>query len=119
MKVTLLRNLRRKRRISANLKGTEIKPRLCVFRSNRYIYLQAIDDVSRKTIVSYSSLELARKKDRVKKKKTDEAKDVGVEFGKKLLKKGIKMAVFDRSMYAYKGRVKLLAEAVRAAGIIV
>ncbi len=119
MKVTISRSLRRKRRISANLKGTGERPRLVVFRSNRYIYVQAIDDAARKTLVSFSSLEIARKKEAVKKKKTEEAKIVGMELGKKLMEKGIKSAIFDRVTYAYKGRVKFVAEGVREAGIIV
>ncbi len=97
--------------------GSADRPRLSVFRSNKYIYVQAIDDAARKTLISFSSLQKARKDKATKMKKTDQARLVGQEFAKLLLGKKIKTCVFDRSSYAYLGRVKALAEGLREGGI--
>ncbi len=105
------KKLRKKRRISANIKGTSEKPRISVYRSNKYIYAQAIDDVNRKTLAAFSSLKLE------KEKKSLQAKKVGLELGKILLEKKIKQAVFDRGIYSYKGRVAKLAEGLRESGL--
>jgi large subunit ribosomal protein L18 len=117
--ITRDRNLRRKRRIRAHIFGTAGKPRISVFRSNRYIFVQGIDDEGRKTIVEFSSLHLKKTKDYQKGKKTDEAKKVGLELAKRLKGKKIAKAVFDRGIYSYLGRVKSLAEGVREGGIAV
>lgn len=109
--ITLDRTVRRKRRVSANIFGTKDKPRISVYRSNRYIYAQAIDDDTRKTIVSASS------KPNGKEKKTDQAKLVGLALAKALKEKKIETGVFDRSSYAYNGRVKALAEGLREGGL--
>jgi len=111
------RLLRRKRRVSANIKGTNLKPRINAFRSNYYIYVQAIDDEKKITIASYSSLDLKKEKDFQKNKKTEEAKKVGIKLAMILKEKKITKAVFDRSIYAYQGRVKALAEGIREGGI--
>ncbi|PIP15186.1 50S ribosomal protein L18 [Candidatus Roizmanbacteria bacterium CG22_combo_CG10-13_8_21_14_all_35_9] len=116
-KINFNRLLRRKRRVSANIKGTSFKPRINVFRSNYYIYAQAIDDEKKATIVSYSSLNLKKEKDFQKNKKTEEAKKIGIKLAMILKKKKITEAVFDRSIYAYQGRVKALAEGIREGGI--
>ncbi len=110
-KVNLDKKLRKKRRIGSKIKGSADRPRISVFRSNRYIYAQAIDDEKRVTIVASSS---QKKK---KTKKVDQAKQVGLELAKKLLEKNIKKAVFDRNVYVYKGRVKAVAEGLREGGI--
>ncbi|MCX7955725.1 MAG: 50S ribosomal protein L18 [Patescibacteria group bacterium] len=111
MKINLDKKIRKKRRISSKIKGTFSKPRISVFRSNKYIYAQAINDKDKVTIVSSSSLKLP------KDKKTEQAKKVGLDLGKKLIEKKIKTAVFDRNIYVYKGRVKALAEGLRESGI--
>ena len=116
-KVNIDRTLRRKRRIRNVLFGSKTKPRVSVHRSNKYIYVQAIDDEARKTIIGYSSLQAFRKDKSLKSKKSEQAKSVGVEFAKLLLKENIKTCVFDRSTYAYKGRVKAVAEGLREGGI--
>ncbi len=113
IKVNLDKKLRKKRRVSANIKGIANVPRISVFRSNRYIYAQAIDDEKRVTIVSSSSLKLP------KAKKTDQAKQVGLDLAKKLKEKDINKAVFDRNIYPYKGRVKALVEGLREGGIVI
>jgi large subunit ribosomal protein L18 len=107
------RKLRRKRRVSSNIKGTNLRPRISIFRSNNYIYAQAINDEKRITIASASSLTLKDKK----MKKTEKAKEVGKKLGEILLSKKIKQAVFDRGWYSYLGQVKALAEGLREAGI--
>ncbi len=111
------RNLRRKRRISANIFGTKDKPRFSVFVSNRYIYLQAIDDEAKKTIISSTSLTVAKEKDYKKSKKTEEANKVGMDLALKAKKIGILTGVFDRGRYSYLGRVKALAEGLRKGGL--
>ncbi len=118
MKNTSLdRRLRRKKRVSQNIKGTEKKPRIVVFRSNRYIYAQAIDDVKRATVASFSSLLLKKAKDYKKDVKGKEAKAVGINLAKLLKEKKIEYGAYDRSFYNYKGRVKALAEGLREGGI--
>lgn len=116
-KINRSREKRRKKRVSANLLGTREKPRISAFASNRYTYAQVIDDTDRITLVSYSSLKLARSKNYNKDKKVEEAKKVGLELAKKSIVKGIKKAIFDRGKYSYKGRVKALAEGLREGGI--
>lgn len=111
--------LRRKRRISSKILGTSQRPRISVFRSNRYIFVQAIDDERRMTLADYSSLKLVKGKDYKKEKKTAEAKKVGLDFAKVLIAKGKKKGVFDRGSYSYKGRVKALAEGLREGGIAI
>jgi len=100
---------RRKKRVRAKIKGTKDRPRLSVFKSNRYIYAQLIDDNKGETICSYSSFSF--KKDKVEKRtKTQEAEIVGRELAKIAKSKGIKKTVFDRGGYKYHGRVKSLFE---------
>ena len=108
------RRLRIRRRIRKSISGTEAKPRLAVFRSNKQIYAQIIDDVSGKTLASASSL----KNDKAQKvAKKEQAAMVGKDLGEKALKAGINEVVFDRGGYRYHGRVKELAEAAREAGL--
>ena len=111
---TLERYQRRKNRVSPNIQGTALRPRVCVFRSNKFIYAQAIDDLSAKTIVSASSAELKEKSKGVK---TVQASQVGKNLAEALKKKNITTALFDRSRFAYAGRVKALAEGLREGGI--
>jgi large subunit ribosomal protein L18 len=115
--VTLDRTIRRKRRVSENVYGTKNRPRIVVFRSNRYIYVQAVDDVTKKTLAAFSSLKMARDKGYKKGKKVNEAKEVGKMLAGKMIEKGIKTGILDRSFYSYKGRVKALAEGLREGGL--
>jgi len=96
---------RRKARIRSKVVGMPEKPRLSVFRSNKFIYVQAIDDESSKTLTSSFG----------PKKKSLE---LGEAFGKALSKKGIKKAVFDRGGYKYHGVVKSLSEGIRKGGVL-
>ena len=104
-----------KKRIRKIVFGTKDQPRLTVFRSNKEIYAQVIDDSSSKTIVSASS----KDKDLKLKtsNKTEVSKIVGDSIGKKAIKAGIKKVSFDRNGYLYHGRVKSLAEGAREAGL--
>lgn len=107
------KKLRRSHRTKAKLFGTAKIPRIAVFRSNKFVSAQAIDDEKMNTIVSAESKKVAKGK----MNKTESAKVTGLELGKLLLEKGIKAGIFDRRSYRYHGRVKALAEALREAGI--
>ena len=107
-----LKRLRRKNRIRAKISWTSVKPRLAVFRSNTNIYAQLIDDVAWKTLTSFSDLKLEKSGT-----KTDMAKKVWEQMAKKVLDLKISEIVFDRWWFVYHGRVKALAEALRAWGL--
>lgn len=99
------------RRIRKKITGTSNRPRMSVFRSNAQIYVQLIDDVSRKTILSASS-----KEDGITDKKltkSEKASLVGQLIAKKAIEAGIKSVSFDRSGYLYHGRIKALADGAR------
>ena len=106
---------RAKRRVRAKISGTAERPRLSVFRSNKQIYAQLIDDENGKTLVSASS----REKDVVDEKvnKIEQAVKVGALIAEKAKAAGIESVVFDRNGYLYHGRVKNLAEAARKGGL--
>ena len=109
------RRLKIRKRIRGRIGGTEQRPRLSVYRSNKEIYAQVIDDVSGKTISSASS----RDKDisSAKGTKTEVAALVGKAVAEKALKAGVETISFDRGGYLYHGRVKSLAEGAREAGL--
>lgn len=104
-----------KKRIRQHVFGSESRPRLSVFRSNKEIYAQIVDDVSGKTLASASS----RDKDIVDTKKTkiELSKLVGISIGSKAIKAGVSKIGFDRNGYLYHGRVKALAESARENGL--
>ena len=104
-------------RVRSSLFGLAEKPRISVFRSNKYIYAQAIDDQKKKTIAYFSSLNLKQIKEKGKITKAKQAVLVGQGLAKLLKKKKIFSAVFDRGSYAYLGRVKILCEELRQGGI--
>ena len=105
--------VRRHARVRAKISGTSEAPRLCVYRSNKNIEAQIIDDVKGVTLVASSSMSLKLENG----SNIDAAKLVGEDIAKKALAKKIKKVVFDRSGYIYHGRVKALAEAAREAGL--
>lgn len=105
-------NLRRTR-VRAKTKGTTIKPRLSVNRSNRFIYAQIIDDTKAKTILGVSEKILPVNKV----SKTQKAKELGLLVAKKAIEKKVKEVVFDRGSYRYHGRVKALADGAREGGL--
>jgi len=104
-----------RKRIRKELVGTESRPRLSVFRSNKEIYAQIVNDVDGKTIVAASS----RDKDVASKEvnKTEQATLVGKVLAEKALKAGVETISFDRGGYLYHGRVKSLAEGAREGGL--
>lgn len=107
--------LRIKRRIRKNIFGSEAKPRLSVFRSNKQISVQIITDLDGKTLVSASSL--CKEISEQKVNKIQQADLVGQLIAKKALDKGITEVVFDRNGYLYHGRIKSLADAARKGGL--
>ena len=111
-KVTRRANI--KRRIRKNVSGTSAMPRLSVFRSNKQIYAQIIDDLTGTTLVSASSY---NNKEAAKGNKIDQASVVGKEVAEKAIKAGIDTVVFDRNGYLYHGRVKSLADSAREGGL--
>ena len=104
-------------RIRYTLSGTADMPRLNVYRSINEISAQLINDKEGKTLCSASSQEKAMQKALAKKTKVEQALEVGKVLGERALKLGIKKVVFDRSGYAYTGRVKSLADGARSAGL--
>ena len=105
--------IRRHKRLRAKISGTKKCPRLCVFRSNKHIHVQLIDDVKGNTLAATSSVNLKLKQGN----NIEAAKSVGSEIAKLAQAKKIKEVVFDRGGYIYHGRVKALAEAAREAGL--
>ena len=108
------RRLRIKRRIRKNVSGTTSRPRLSVFRSNKQIYAQLIDDIKGVTIASATSL---KAEEAQKVSKIDQAKLIGKQIADAANKAGISEVVFDRNGYLYHGRVKALAESARESGL--
>jgi len=102
----------RHKRVRAKIAGTESKPRLCVFRSNQHIYVQLIDDITGKVILSLNDVKIKGKG-----KKADSSKKLGKMIAEKAIEKKITEVVFDRGGYKYHGRVKALAEGAREAGL--
>lgn len=105
----------RKRRVRAKIKGKARRPRLSVFRSNKAIYAQIIDDSKATTLAVASEKDLGITAKKVS--KTERARQVGQILAQKALVKKVKAVVFDRGVYRYHGRVKALAEGARAAGL--
>ena len=105
---------RRHFRVRKSVQGTETKPRLAVFRSNKYIYAQIIDDDSGSTIASASSKESAVKG---KTLTVDTATEVGTLVGARAKDAGVSAVAFDRGGFKYHGRIKALADAARKSGL--
>ncbi|CAM4080776.1 50S ribosomal protein L18 [Mesobacillus thioparans] len=107
---------RRKRhgRVRAKLSGTEARPRLNVFRSNKHIYAQLIDDVNGVTLASASTQD---KEVNVEGNNLEAAKQIGELIAKRAVEKGYKSVVFDRGGYLYHGRIQALADAARENGL--
>ncbi len=109
-----LRRKRVKRRVRKDLSGTAQRPRLSVYKSNKQIYAQLIDDQKGHTLVSASSL---KDNDAQQVTKTEQARLVGEKVADKALKANIEKVAFDRNGYPYHGRVKYLAEGAREKGL--
>lgn len=111
-----LRKERRKKRVRKKIYGTPDRPRLSVFRSNRHIYAQIIDDTVGHTLASACSME--KEVDTAGKTKTEVAREVGLLLARRAREKGIEKVVFDRGGNLYHGRVKALAEGAREGGLV-
>ena len=107
----LQRRARIKRRIRKIISGTATKPRLSVYRSNKEIYAQLVDDVNGVTIASVSSRDIKANT------KAEASAAVGKSIAEKAVKAGVETVAFDRNGYLYHGRVKVLADAAREAGL--
>ncbi len=106
-----LKRVTRHKRIRAKIVGTATRPRLAVFRSNRYVYAQIIDDNAKHTLAAADSRTVAGKT------LTEKATAVGTEIASKAIKVGVKEVVFDRGGFRYQGAVAALAEAARTGGL--
>ncbi|MEK7060974.1 MAG: 50S ribosomal protein L18 [Patescibacteria group bacterium] len=106
--------IKRQKRIRSKMHGTKSMPRLSVYRSNKYIYAQAIDDEKNETIASISEKDLKDKAGT----KTQRAKNLGILLGERLKKSKTEKIVFDKGSFRYHGRVKAFAEGLREGGII-
>ncbi|MBS1542173.1 MAG: 50S ribosomal protein L18 [Bacteroidetes bacterium] len=113
IKKKVIRRERIKRGIRKHVEGTADRPRLSVFRSNKAIYAQLIDDAKGVTIAAASSLEL----DKNAKLNVETSKSVGKKVAEKAVASGVKSAVFDRNGYLYHGNVKALADGAREGGL--
>lgn len=102
MEIKRKRYIQRKRRVRARVEGSKDVPRLSVFRSNKFVYAQIIDDAKMVTLLSA---------------KGEDPKKVGEEIAKKAIKAKIKAIVFDRGAFRYHGRVKAVADAAREGGL--
>ncbi len=108
---------KRQARVRRNIRGTEARPRLSVFRSSKHIYAQIIEDQSGKTLAATSTVSKDIAGDLKFSGNVEAAKAVGTAIAKIALDKNIKLVVFDRNGFLYHGRVKALAEAAREAGL--
>ncbi len=107
----IARRAKIKRRIRGKISGTATRPRMTVFRSNKFIYVQLVDDLQGRTLAAASSRGISEGT------KCEISEKVGEEIGKKALELGITEVVFDRNGYLFHGRVKSLADGARKAGI--
>jgi large subunit ribosomal protein L18 len=105
---------RRKARIRAKVKGTTQRPRLSVFRSNKHVYAQIINDLTKETLIGASEAELKLTE---KVNKSARAKEIGLLIAKKASAKKVTAVVFDKGAYKYHGRVKAVAEGAREGGL--
>ena len=111
------RRVKRHERVRKNLYGTPERPRLCVYRSNKNISAQVIDDVNGVTLAAASSLDKELKAELANGVNKDAAKKVGEALAKRALEKGIEEVCFDRGGFLYHGRVAALAEGAREGGL--
>ncbi|WP_448516268.1 50S ribosomal protein L18 [Pseudothermotoga sp.] len=112
-----LKRIKRHLRIRKKVKGTPEKPRLAVFKSEKHIYAQIIDDTKGHTLASASTLDKELRQKLSKTYNIEAAKEVGKLIAQRALSLGIKTVVFDRGGFKYHGRIKALADAAREAGL--
>jgi large subunit ribosomal protein L18 len=109
--------LRRKVRVRRKVVGTDERPRLCVFRSNKHIYVQVISDAQGKTLAAVSTLTGDLAKANESSKGVEAAKQVGLVLAKACKEKNISRVVFDRNGFLFHGRVKAVADGAREGGL--
>ena len=109
---------RKRKRIRKKIRGTLERPRVYIFKSNRYIYTQAVDDENGSVLASASTLEKEFREKNKNYKNISAGQALGEMFVKRLKKKKIERVVFDRGIYPYHGRIKALAEALRKGGLV-
>ncbi|MFZ2055214.1 MAG: 50S ribosomal protein L18 [Candidatus Aminicenantales bacterium] len=107
-----------RRRIRAKIRGTAERPRVFIFKSNRYVYAQAFNDDNGTVLVSACTLAKAFKEKTKNTKNRDACQSLGQVLAERLKQKKIERIVFDRGTYPYHGRVKTLAEALRKGGLV-
>lgn len=112
-KMLKISRIKRQKRIRAKIRGNGQSPRVSIFRSNKFIYAQAINDESAKTLASVSESELKEKTG----KKLDRAKALGLLLSEKLKKEKLTKIIFDRGSFRYHGRVEAFAQGLREGGI--
>jgi len=105
------KRIRLKKKIRVKIQGTAARPRLTVFRSNKFIYAQVINDLTGKTLAQASDVKIT------KGTKSERAKEVGQAIGAACSKAKIKKVIFDRNGFKYTGRIKLVADEARAGGL--
>jgi large subunit ribosomal protein L18 len=110
--------IRVRKRIRRKIRGLEEKPRVYVFKSNRYIYAQVINDEKNMVLAAASTLEKEFKEKNKNYKNREACELLGQILAKKLLEKKIQKVVFDRGFYPYHGRIKALAEGMRKGGLV-
>ena len=108
------RRLKIRKSIRSKISGTKERPRVSVFKSNKAIYSQIIDDMSGNTLVSCSSVDIKK----FGKNNIESSKEVGIKLAEKAKKKGIKKVLFDRGGYVYHGKIKSFADGAREGGLI-
>jgi large subunit ribosomal protein L18 len=117
VEVKRLAKSRIRKRIRKKISGSPERPRVLVTRSNRFLYVQAIDDLNGEVLSAASTLEKEFQEKHKNFKNADAAQALGDMFSKRLKKKKIENIVFDRGLYPYHGRIKNLAEALRKGGL--
>ena len=110
------KRISRHNRVRAKIKGNTTRPRVAIYKSNKFTYAQVIDDITGKTLISISDY-AGKKGKSAKGTKTGKATSNGKALAEALKKKGIDVVVFDRGGFKYHGRVKAFAEGLREAGI--
>ncbi len=109
--------IRRKQRVRKNVRGTDARPRVCVFRSNEHIYAQVISDEQGATLVSASTLETSGMDSVKAPKGVEAAKRLGLALAQKCKDKSIGKVIFDRNGFQFHGRVKAVADGAREGGL--
>jgi len=112
-----LARVRRQARVRDQVRGTDARPRLCVFRSNKHIYAQVVSDQTGRTLAAASTMTPALKGQLTKTGNRDAAKQVGALIARVCQERGIHSVVFDRNGFRYHGRVQALADAAREGGL--